>query len=70
MTNKKKKVYAACPEFFNGNTNQYEDWQRDVDVYVTAAASDIGDNENKILLILSHLKGSATDKYKQNWLDV
>ena len=68
-TNKKKKVHAACPKFFNGNTNQYKDWQRDVDIYVTAAASDMDSDENKILFVLSYLKGSAADKYKQNWLD-
>lgn len=29
----------------------------------------MGDDEDKILFVLSHLKGSAADKYKQNWLD-
>ena len=68
-TNKKKKVHAACPEFFNGDSKQYEDWWRDIDVYVIVAANDINDDEDKILFVLSYLKGSTADKYKQNWLD-
>ena len=68
-TNKKKKVHAACPKFFNSNTSQYEDWQRDIDIYITVAASDMSDDEDKILFVLSHLKGSTADKYKENWLD-
>ena len=29
----------------------------------------MNDDEDKILFVLSYLKGSAADKYKQNWLD-
>ena len=69
MTNKKKKVYAACPKFFNGDSKQYEDWWRDIDVYITAASNNMDDDKDKILFVLSYLKGSTADKYKQNWLD-
>ena len=68
-TNKKKKVHAAYPRFFNSDSKQYEDWWRDIDIYVTAAANNIDDNKDKILFVLSHLKGGAANKYKQNWLD-
>ena len=27
------------------------------------------DDKDKILFVLSYLKGSTADKYKQNWLD-
>ena len=30
----------------------------------------MGDDKDKIFFILSYLKGSTADKYKQNWLDI
>ena len=40
----KAKIYVAKPEFFSGDSEKFEDWKREVEVYLTAADLDFENN--------------------------
>lgn len=60
---------VAKPDFFDGTKSKYQEWRRQVKFYLLGNRRKITDEEDKIITVLSFMKGGVAGQYADAWVE-
>lgn len=70
QANNRSKSSVNKPTEFNGDTNRYDDFRRQTDLYILANDRQFPDDQDKILFVTSYMTQRTANAWAQNFFDM